>query len=354
MKKFWSDDKYKIRQERIKRKYYRRETKKRLGKRSSTSYKNDSSYVPKNDSSYVPEIKRHRKINVPENLQLFDNTEETLRFCNKMADYLSKPGTSVFVDFDNLRSFSIDVLTLIWSIMESKNHDTNVNGNLPRDEKVASEFKESGFFSRKFDVQPRNLPKPTGLILAKYSENKVQPETAEELVDFAKKHTDIDNDCLSACFKTLIELMINTHNHASTIENKSTNRKSNLKNWFVSVHCKQGKANFVFLDLGVGILNSASAKSKLKRLGVSILSYGSIPLLKDAFNEKMRSITGKPGRGLGLSRIRENSRNGLLSDFRVLTSNIIGSVPDLEFKKIDRYFDGTAFSWTLSSEIRND
>ncbi len=341
MKRLWSTYEFTLRQERRRRKFDQRrrhaqERQRALRKRptrlrSTRSRQQESS------------------LQAPETLSLFDEPNETLKYCNTLRGYLNQRGIKIFLDLGDVQHFTSDALLLIRAIIDSSVYHNQVSGNLPQDPTVASEFKASGFFAG-FAKPPADLPPAKGLILKK-SSDKVLAETAAELVDFAKKHVPITKECANACFQTLVEVMTNTHNHAG--DRKPVGRQKRQKRqkqrfpqkWSVSVYCRDQTAYFSFIDLGIGILNSEPARNTLQRTGASLLSYGRTRLLKDAFNGTFGSATGRPGRGLGLPRMKRDAKKGTLSNLQVLTSDVVGSVADLDFRTGDHALRGTMFRW---------
>lgn len=84
---------------------------------------------------------------------------------------------------------------------------------------------------------------------------------------------------------------------------------------------------------GVGILGSAPTKDfgqKLKKSGV--LPAGRPSLLQDAFDGRIGSATGKPGRGLGLPRMKKDAERERLLELTVLTSDVVGSIGTSDFR----------------------
>lgn len=339
MKHLWSTHEFTLRQQRRQRKFDRR---RRHAQERQTALR-------KRPTRLRPTRSRQRgsPLRAPETLSLFDAPNETLKYCNTLRDHLTQPGMEIFLDLGDVQNFTSDALLLIRAIMDSRAYHTQIGGNLPRDPTVASEFKESGFFDG-FANPPEDLPPPKGLILKK-SNNKVSTKIAAELVDFAKKHMPITRECTNACFQTLVEVMTNTHNHAG-------NRKQRFpQKWFVSVYCRDQAADFSFIDLGIGILKSVPARHMLQKTGASIFSRGRTSLLKDAFEGKIGSATRKPGRGLGLPQMKRDAENGTLSDLQVLTSDVVGSVADLDFREVSHSLRGTAFRWCAQPrELSND
>ena len=344
MKRFWSTPEFTLRQKRRRRKFDRRHH----AQKRQTALRERLTRLRSTRS-------RQQKLSLPApgTLSLFGEPDETLKYCNTLRYYLTQPGMKIFLDLGNVQHFTSDALLLIRAIMDSSAYHTRIDGNLPQDPTVASEFKASGFFDG-FDKPPDDLPPAKGLILKK-SDYTVRAKVAAELVDFAKEHVPITRECTNACFQTLVEVMTNTHNHAGDRKPVRHQKQRFPQKWFVSVYCRDQTAYFSFIDLGIGILNSAPAKNMLQRAGASIFSYGRTSLLKDAFKGNIGSATGKPGRGLGLPKMKLDAEKGTLSDLQVLTSDVVGSVADLGFRAVDHSLRGTTFRWcTRPKESSND
>ncbi len=349
MKRLWSTYEFTLRQERRRRKlgqrrHHAQERQRALRKRPTR---------PRSTRSRQQES----SLRAPETLSLFDEPNETLKYCNTLRRYLNQRGIKIFLDLGDVQHFTSDALLLIRAIIDSSVYHNQVSGNLPRDPTVASEFKASGFFAG-FANPPSDLPPAKGLI-QKRSSDKVLAEIAAELVNFAEEHVPVSKERANACYRTLV--MTNTHNHAG--DRKPAGRQKRQKQqkrrfpqkWFVSVYCRDQTAYFSFIDLGIGILNSKPAKDTLQRTGVSLLSYGRTLLLKDAFNGTFGSATGRLGRGLGLPTMKQDAENGKLPDLRVLTSDVGGSVADLDFRAVAHSLRGTTFRWcTRPEESNND
>ena len=282
-------------------------------------------------------------LKAPKVLKLFSRPDPLLAYCNELRSHLSRPATAVFLDFSEVQSFTTDALLLIRSTMDplSRARQTQVRGNLPSDPSVAAEFKASGFFSG-FARPPADLPEAKGIMLKK-SASMVYSGVAAEIVDFATKHTTITKPCANACSQSLIELMTNTHNHAAGKKTRGKEwRRRHRKTWFASVYCRNGKAYFNFIDLGVGILKSAPAKNLARRIQKTgiVTTYGHARLLTDAFRGLVGSATGEPGRGLGLPRMRQDAEQDRLPNLQVLTSDVVGTVVDLDFQTMRRSLQG--------------
>ena len=298
--------------------------------------------------------RRNLSLKAPHHLSLFDNPDATIAYCRDIRQRASKPTAEVYLDFDRVDKFTSDALLLIRAIMDENKaarHPAVFSGNLPRLESVATEFKASGFF-RGIARPPKNLPEPQGTIL-KESKRVVHGAVAADLIRFAVSHARIGrSDAIISC-RNLVELMNNTHEHARTGDTGTTRKVPQPSSrWFASVYCREGVAYFNFLDFGMGIMGSAPVRRaglKFQRaLGIPIKSTN---LLAEVFSGRAGSSTGKPGRGRGLPCMRRDAKaSSKLLHVGVLTSSVIGTVADLEFRAIGESFRGTAFHWQVKQE----
>src|SRR4051812_17119454 len=135
-------------------------------------------------------------------------------------------------------------------------------------------------------------------------------------------HATVTHEVADASYKNLVELMGNTHNHASGRRQVRTRGER----WHASVYCQDGNAYFTFVDLGVGILRSTAPRNFLRMLGDTLLSYGQPRLLQDVFRGIIGASAEIPGRGFGLTRMRDAAAARSLPGLRVLTSSVTGEV----------------------------
>lgn len=295
--------------------------------------------------------KNEQRLAAPPELNLFDKPHDTIEYCDRLLGALGRQGAVIFMDLSAVKKFTSVSLLVLRAIMETRPRaqDTSVRGNLPDDPEVASEFKESGFFQG-FAKPPDDLPPPKGM-MKKKSDTLAYPDVAAELVDFACEQVAVTRECANASSQNLVEIMTNTHNHAGYQQRNPRTRRQRHERWWASVYCRGGIAYFGFVDLGVGITTSAPAKSyrrKLQKSGVLSSLYGRPSLLKAAFEGHVGSVTGKPGRGLGLPQMKKHAEEKRLLKLRVLTSDVVGSVFDLDFRSARQTLRGTVFGWQTS------
>ena len=306
--------------------------------------------------------RRSLSLKAPKHLSLFDNGDATLAYCKDVRNHASRPNAEVYLDFDEVETFTTDALLLIRAIIDecgkkgAVRHPAVFSGNLPRTESVATEFKASGFF-KGIARPPKNLPEPAGTFF-KESKTVVHANVAAALSKFALHHATIGQDHAITSFRNLVELMNNTHEHARPVEDTSRSRSRTgtktpqpSSRWFASVYCRERVAYFTFLDFGIGIMGSAPVRrARLRLQRLLRIPISNTDLLAEVFSGKAGSSTGKPGRGRGLPGMRRDAKESRLSRLRVLTSNVTGTVADLKFITIEGSFHGTAFHWQVKRE----
>jgi hypothetical protein len=279
----------------------------------------------------------------PRRLSVFDEPEATVGFCNDLQLHLSERQRRVFVDLDSVEYVSSDALLLMRAIIQdAKKRSVQVSGNLPKDAAVAAKVKLSGFFEG-IAHPPRELPVAQGMMRRK-SSTTVDSEVAAELVEFAMKNAKIPKAIADASFKNLVELMLNTHNHAAERQGES-HATAERSRWWAHVYCEEDTAYFSFLDLGVGILRSAAPRTFLRERGFSLFGYGPRRLLQDVFQGMIGASSKYPGRGYGLTRMRAAAQSNNLVQLRVMTLSTLGEVADMNFREAKTSLRGTLFRW---------
>jgi len=284
-------------------------------------------------------------VTAPPKLCLFDARDQVLEFWSVLRAQLARRHTRVWVDLRYVQSITIDGLLIVRAALDDaieQGRGGGVRGNLPNDIAVAATLKASGFFQG-FVRPPGQLPAPQGLV-RRWSSTQVQSKVAAELVEFAMENADVPRHLAAASYKALVELMSNTHLHSGEFIERRQRRKPGR--WFASVQCREQVAEFAFLDLGIGILQSPAARSFLRRAGDTLIGYGEEVLLKDVFEGRVGASIEQPGRGFGLGRLRQMARDGLLGNLRVMTKSVAGRVDALDFTEMSQSLRGTAYHWT--------
>jgi len=272
----------------------------------------------------------------PQRLDPIEQSDETVKACNLIREYRESGGKEIFVDMSSMKEFTLAGVIYLTGAIETKNNHSKkipvstIEGNFPRDKSVASEFSKSGFF-RNFEVNENLLPQPKAS-WTRQRERKVESRKAAMLVEFA-----LENDVhmtqkqKEAIWQNLVECMTNTHNDA---QGRDWNfEDGNPEQWIAGVMCSDGKAQFAFIDMGVGICQSVQADDYMTKIRNTISGYGADKLVRDAFEGKIASSTGKPGRGLGLPRMRRDAQSGNLQNLKIRTGEVEGDIVEMKFRK---------------------
>lgn len=278
------------------------------------------------------------KLKPPDDFVLFRNPELVIDFF-KQVERTHANGHDVYFNLLDVTDLTSDTVLLMVSRTNDErfNHRRNVGGAKPNNQKARNVFEESGVFGDKvFDLA--NIRDTHGSI-DRYNAYQVSPQTAAKFVTKAANFFS-SRERSAASYDTLIELMQNTNMHAGG----NTDSK---ELWWSSVYCMPDKALFNFLDNGLGICETAR-----KRIGQRILSAlgfeNNLELLRDIFDDKVMSRTGKYYHGRGLPLIRNRSDRGLIQNAIVITNNVIANISTGEYRLMTTEFQGTFFHWEAS------
>ncbi len=214
-------------------------------------------------------------------------------------------------------------------------------------ESVASEFIESGFF-RNFTIEGQQLPQAKASWISQ-REKKVGSQKADKLIKFANENNiHMPQEQKNAIWQNLVECMTNTHNHAKGKDGNPSG-DGDTEQWVAGVMCREGEAQFTFIDMGVGICKSVQATNYMTMIKNTISGYGPDKLVRDAFDGKIGSSTGRPGRGLGLPRMRRDAQFGYLQNLKIRTGKVEGDIAKMQYRKVKESFNGTIISWSAST-----
>lgn len=137
------------------------------------------------------------------------------------------------------------------------------------------------------------------------------------------------------------EMMRNSIDHAY--------REEDPVAWHLSVsHFKEkNTVKFSFVDNGVGIIERYSETDKplLNSLRVKLKTNHSI--LKEAYQNGIKSRTGLSWRGTGLPTIYEMFEDNVISNLVVITNNCYLDFERDQFEKLSVSFSGTYYYWTM-------
>ena len=229
----------------------------------------------------------------PQNFSLINNTEQVLEFFDEVKR-LAARGRSVFVDLAGITDLTPDAVFLLYAVVSDKRFRAPFAGSSPANPKLNAIVAQSGFYHYVRSGGPK--PATSGRVAERRSK-RVESETAKELVRHAVNGILGESRPHPASFRTMVEAMNNTRNHAR-------GKASKQETWWAAVYCEPSKrrASFTFIDNGVGIFRSVKVEFILKMAqGLGLKTNGDI--MKELFHRQRASSTGLPYRGRGLPKI---------------------------------------------------
>ncbi len=282
-------------------------------------------------------------LEAPEQFSFIENPDIFNDFLIKVHKVLSEY-KSIEVDHRKVILQTPEALTVFLSVLaDPRYRDTRHRGFIPKDRAQRGMFLDSGLCEYLKIPDRVRLPSPSGNI--KRRKNfKVAPETAFDLKHFAMMKfygTDRPNRPL---YKTFIELMANTHNHAG-------GDKEGKERWFASAYCQaeQGRTSFTFVDNGVGVFKSVGdTMSRMKKLAAQIGIQNNLDFLKNLLNGKLKSSTGMEHRGKGIPMIYQLALEGKIENLVVITNDVWAKVSTGEYRRLEKEFPGTLWYWEVS------
>jgi len=274
---------------------------------------------------------------VPAKFSIINNPEEMNVFFQKLA----RRGASNHISLDLtgvslITTEAIAALTAKLSSMRS----TTVRGNLPVDNCARQVLLQSGFFEHVRSVTP--LPQGQLGKIKERNSKQVEATTARELIECGVSQAFgnlIKSDATRATYMALIELMGNTHNHAS-------GKRLEVEPWWATAYgdAVRKRVCYSFLDTGVGIFKSVKM-SPFQRTFRKLGFGNNAQLLKEILAGLIESRTGLPYRGKGLPTIYQKSQGGDLKSLFIIANDVFADIPNGVYRTLETPFPGTLFYW---------
>lgn len=355
MKKYYKSLKYKKYNKRHSEKLFKRIQYYKDWKRQKLQHQEG---VPKEKLKTINE--GYIYVDMPCNFTFLSNTSMVLSVINNLRNLLNSK-KKTFINLKPVEEIDNGAITALLSIMtEYKLNHVAFNGNFPYNDKAKALLLSSGFFEHLYGkVNYELFSSNSKFVYGK--ENQIITKPGKNVTStFASKICSSVSNTLGhkgvtskGLYRTLIELMHNTNNHANPNEQGE-------ELWWLTVHHDkiQKKVTFVFLDYGVGIFKSLrNKKQNSKWYGIydklkKIVAYGSDAniLEKILKGEIHRTATDLEYRGKGLNGIYEVNQRKQISNLHIITNNVFANVSQDEYKKLDCEFNGTFVYWEIDKE----
>lgn len=294
----------------------------------------------------------------PTHFTFLKDTKAVLEIVDKL-DTLLREKKKVYVKLENVVEIDNGAITVLLSKMtEFRRKKVVFNGNVPKDKNSKTLLLSSGFLDHLnsnyysgilFNESPKYVYGKRNQIITKPG-TKVMSKLAGWICETVAD-TLGQSDTNKGLYRTLIELMQNTHNHAApNLEEEA---------WWLTVNHdkKNKKVSFVFLDFGVGIFESLKNSPETSRFhGIYIkikerMKYGDHSGMLEAIlkGKIHKTITGLDYRGKGLPGIYEASERGLVENLNIITNDVVADVSNDNYEKLNINFTGTFLYWEISA-----
>lgn len=359
MKKLYSTRKYSIRNTKhaklsfirqlIFKEYKRLKYKSDLGiSRQEKTYKR----------KYEEPYRDYKKVTAPENFSFIENPAGVVEFISKLEKYYTNT-EKVFVVLKHVKSISYDAIVVLLSIMVLfKAKKIRFNGDFPDNEEANVIIEESKFLKylyQSFKEEDRYQLGQNSSIMT-HAWKDVDSELGNEIIKSASKTIWGKEKRCQGVQRTLIELMLNTNNHADDI-------KKGEKHWWLSVHHNKAKkkVSFAFIDFGVGVftsLNNKRSGSKffgvLDKLKEKIKIGNNSELLKLIMDGTLhRTASGKSYHGKGLPGINKARERNQISNLNIITNDVHANLDNDSYELMSKTFSGTFVYWELNENNIN-
>lgn len=197
----------------------------------------------------------------------------------------------VFVDLSEVKTITPDAIALLLAnVRQLGERGLWVSGNYPNEPAAVETIRESGFNDYLKTSMPPSDTRRGAIVRQDLLQHSKQAdgEYARKLIDFAEKDG-ADRLRLKIAYAHLVECMGNTHQHAGQRPGEQT--------WWASVFrdTRRQRDCFTFIDMGVGIFNSAELSFRLRVYKLS--GFRRQQILQELLEGKIPSSSGKSYRG---------------------------------------------------------
>ena len=302
------------------------------------------------------QLSQYKHIKAPVFFSLAHNTEETLKFIEKIETCF-KNKQKVFVDLSHVERLANGAIVVLLSILVNfKTHGIDFNGNFPKSIDAQQALKNSGFF--KYLYKNINLGESYTFEneICTHASKKVDSQLSEEIIQKASVHIWGEERRCTGLQRVFLELMQNTNNHASLA-------KQGEQHWWATISPSktEKKVSFAFIDYGIGIFESLSNKPTENKF------YGAIDKLKSVFDfssnadilklllngDVHKTVTGKYYRGKGLPGIFNACQSNKISNLIIISNDALADYSQGIYRKLNGKLSGTFVYWELNENNVN-
>lgn len=298
---------------------------------------------------------------VPINFSIIDNPKQTIIFFNNLIKeieekrklYRINPNntkTSLYlIDMSKTEKITIDALIYLLTIIRNTRGTKNVPiswlGNFPKDEEVSKKLRESGFL-KYMKTSQQNIINSSNKFQIKYGnsyyyydDEKKYVDIRTQIIDFSKKHLNVEKTSINFLSTMLIEMITNINDHAYT------NYNIFEPMWHIFVEDCTDKISYTFIDNGLGI--PTTIKKKLfEKIKENIIKSYDYKYVESAIGgEDNRSETGLLERGNGLPSIYEQYKLNKIQNLVIISNKAY--ISKEKSYDLENSLNGTLYYWEI-------
>lgn len=324
-------------------------------KRRSKKWKNrkkQNLLINKNKVQNLNNAKQRKLINypAPDDFSLINNTDEVVKYFYDIRKFISKK-SPVFLDISEITNLTPDSIALqMAELTDKKNKKIGMFGNAPNNPKFKKMFEESGLYDHVISSNQR-VNGVNNRLWKHSSDNHVKGEIAGEAVEICREKFILNNKSFDtdSIYNLLVEAMSNTKTHAKNNNKRSNKNKPININWWLYYYIDEEKSiiKYSFIDLGIGIFQSASFKAYKKQISYYL---GNTILIKPFLEGKIVSsrkndheISGK-----GVRQIMQCSQMQEIVKFYIISNDLKIDVKNQDGIKLSTNFAGTFIYFEIS------
>jgi len=329
------------------RKRFQRHTKERNRAKDSSALSRGTGRGPK--------PVRRTEIVGPKSFSIITNYSESNAFLNRVRQLLYA-NKKIFVDLEETRQITLEAVLVLLEIIKdvggkksSKRISAAIGKGPLSNTAAGTTLVESGFFDHvASDLPAHLLQHGKGKMLPRKG-TRVNNDTADAFCQRAAKAIFVDRETLPAVYRTFIELMGNTRQHANP-------KEETTELWWAmaNVDAAVKRAKFAFYDAGVGIIGSFQTRLR-KKLAALGLSPSDPEILEHLLTStgKSQSRTKIPYRGKGLPAIAKALERNQIENLRIVTNRVVADVSANTYQYLNEEFVGALITWEVGKSNDN-
>jgi len=303
------------------------------------------------------QIEKRVTVTAPDHFSFINNPDAVCEFVNELEKLFERQ-TSVFVNLSNVTSMDHSAVILMMAVLvQFKSQKIHFNGNYPTKSDLSRSIRKvvGTLYSKSFNKQDEyTIHVSKEYKIYTHARKTVDSVLTGNLIGSCAELIWGDRRRCQGVQSSLIELMHNTNNHADPIEHGK-------KHWWLSISYDENtnSASYVFVDFGIGIIESLNSKPAGNKWSAGWKALKSLWNSDAALLEKIlagdlhKTVTGLSFRGKGLPHIAAASDRNHHEKLCVISNKAYCNYGSGVVKVLDRSFSGTLVHWEVNYDNHN-